>query len=68
MPVSKRALSPCSSRHRLVAVCASVAAFPTSASERPIVWALEPPVPTPITVRPGARSCSVAIALAVTET
>ena len=46
----------------------SVAALPTCASDRPIVCALEPPVPTPITTRPGARSCSVAIALAVTET
>src|SRR3989449_10544878 len=68
MPVSKRAVWPWSKRRSATAVRSSVAAFPTWASDSPIVWALEPPVPTPITTRPGARSCRVAMALAVTET
>src|SRR5260370_1080110 len=68
MPVSKRAVSPWSNRRRATAVRSSVAALPTCASDSPIVCALEPPVPTPITTRPGARSGSVAIALAGTET
>src|SRR5439155_14807981 len=65
MPVSKRAVWPWSKRRSATAVRSSVAALPTWASDSPIVWALEPPVPTPITTRPGARSCRVAMALAV---
>jgi len=68
MPVSKRVARPASSSRNAVAVPASVVARPTCESDSPIVCALDPPVPTPMTTRLGARSASVAIALAVTET
>src|SRR5216117_800030 len=68
MPVSKRAVWPWSKRRSATAVRSSVAALPTWASDSPIVWALEPPVPTPITTRPGSTSRRVAMARGVTET
>ena len=48
-------------------MCSSVAVRAVALIVSPMVWAALPPVPTPTTTRPSARSSSVAAALAVTE-
>jgi hypothetical protein len=50
-----------------VVIVSSVAIRAARCTLTPIVSALLPPVPMPSTTRPGAISCSVAIAPAVTD-
>ena len=60
-------MAPASSRRIEVAIVSSVATRAARCTLTPIVSALLPPVPMPSTMRPGAISSSVAMALAATD-
>jgi hypothetical protein len=66
-PLSSRARPPASSARIALVIASRVAIRAARCTLTPIVSALLPPVPMPSTMRPGAISSSVAMALAATD-
>jgi hypothetical protein len=66
-PLSRRAPPPARSARIDVVIVSSVVMRAARCTLTPIVSALLPPVPMPSTMRPGASSSSVAMALAATD-